>query len=103
MGQVTVDWKDIDFKNKAAFKATKDGKTVNCIAAKGIVLVGAGHKKDHVDAVNNEFGDMKCSGTIQVDKGGILDKGELIVTGAKERHEFENTLRRITKKKIIFK
>jgi hypothetical protein len=100
-----IDWGLVDNTNRANLKATRPGQKVNYIAAKDLVLVGNGHKKEHIDIVNHEeMAGMKCTGTIQVHKGDILglDKGELIVTHARNRAEFQGCLRRITKKKITW-
>lgn len=73
--------KEIVAKNKSNVKATADGGTVSYVAFKGIVLIGKGHKKEYVDAVTAAPG--PSSGEITVDKGSILDKGVLTVTGCK--------------------
>lgn len=94
--------KEIETKNKGNIKATADGGTVKYLAFSGIVLIGPGHKKEYVDAVKAAPG--PSNGEITVDKGSILDKGELTVTGCKGgRSEFQTTLKKFTKKKVIFK
>jgi hypothetical protein len=101
MATININWSTVDNKNRDNIKATKDGAAVKFIAMKGLVLVGAGHNKEYVDFVNSDdAAGLRCEGSIVVDKGSILDKGELTVKGAKNRHEFETTLKRITKKKI---
>jgi hypothetical protein len=94
--------KQIETKNKANIKATRDGGTVDYIAFSGIVLIGKDHKAEYVEAVRSAPG--PSSGTITVDKGSILDRGELTITGCKAgRSEFQTTLKRFTKKKLVFK
>jgi hypothetical protein len=94
--------KEIESKNKANLKATADGGKVKYISFKGIVLIGNGHKKEYVDGVEEAPGPN--SGQITVDKGSILDSGELTITGCKAgRSEFQAALKRFTKKKLIFK
>jgi hypothetical protein len=100
MAEVHVDLGHVDSTNRANLKATRDGQTVDYIAAKSLVLIGNGHKREHIDAVNKDLVSFKCSGRITVDKGSMLDAGELIVTGSRNRSEFDTGLRRITKKKI---
>jgi hypothetical protein len=102
VGKVRVDFGHVDTTNRANLDKTQNKKTVNYIAAKQLVLVGPGHKQEHIDAVNKDLVAFKCSGKIQVNKGDILgiDKGELIVSGARNQSEFDSCLRRITKKKI---
>lgn len=103
MATININWSAVDNKNRDNIKATKDGAAVKYIAMKGLVLVGAGHNKEYVDFVNSDAAaGLRCEGSIVVDKGGILDKGELTVKGAKNRSEFETTLKRITKKKINY-
>ena len=103
MATININWSAVDNKNRANIKATKDGAAVKYIAMKGLVLVGAGHDKAYVDFVNSDAAAMlRCEGTIVVDKGSILDKGELKVKGAMSRSEFETTLKRITKKRITY-
>jgi hypothetical protein len=94
--------KDIENKNKANLKATPDGGNVKYLSFSGIVLIGNGHKKEYVDAVKKAPGPN--NGQITVDKGSILDRGELTITGCNAgRSEFQTALKRFTKKKLIFK
>jgi len=94
--------KEIENKNKANLKATPDGGKVDYVSFSGIVLIGKGHKKDYVDAVKKAPGPNK--GQITVDKGSVLDKGELTITGCRAgRAEFQAALKKFTKKKLIFR
>ncbi len=86
--------------NKSNVKATKDGATVDYIALKQIVLIGNGHDNRLVDAIKKV---KHCKGKITVDKGSILDKGELKVTGvSSNRREFEDAIKLFSKKKVTY-
>ena len=69
--------------------------------SRNIVLIGSGHDNALVTAIKKV---KHSAGKITVDKGSILDKGELLVTGIKgNRAEFESAIKLFSKKKVIFK
>ena len=88
---IEVDFDVVAAKNKTNVKATKDGAMVDYIALKNIVLIGSGHDNALVTAIKKV---KHSAGKITVDKGSILDKGELLVTGIKgNRAEFESAIK----------
>ena len=98
---IEIDLAKVTEKNKTNVKATKDGGSVDYIAIKGIVLIGSGHDSAVVTAIKKV---NHNAGKITVDKGSILDKGELTVTGCKGgRAEFEGAIKLFSKKKVIYK
>lgn len=94
------DVKHADATNIKNLKATQDGGSVAYKHCKQYILIGAGHKKENVDIIDKG---NPGKGVIVVDKGSILDKGELTVTGAVNKLEFKEGIARISKKKVTFK
>jgi hypothetical protein len=101
VGEPRVDTGHLDNTNRANLKKTRGKNTVKYIAVRGLVLVGDGHKKEHIDMVNKARKDLQSTGTIRFNRP-ILGAGDLIATGVKDKSEFESYLRRLTEKKIKF-
>jgi hypothetical protein len=95
-----VDWNAVDDRNRQNVKNTPDGGQVGVLAARKLVLIGPGHPQELLDAARDN---NACEGTITVDKGGMLDRGELHVTGIDHNlAEFEQAIARFSKKKVIY-
>jgi len=97
---VDVDMNAITNRNKSNVKATRDGGTVQYVAIRSLVLIGGGHDANLVTAMRANG----CSaGNITVDKGSMLDKGELKVTGCSaNRSEFDSAIKLFSKKKVLY-
>ena len=98
---VSFDAAKVAARNKENIKKTKDGGSVDFISIMRVVLIGSGHDAALVTAVKKA---KHNAGKIVVDKGSLLDKGELIVTGCSGgRHEFESAIKLFSKKKVVYK
>ena len=100
---VKLDLDAIDKKSAENLKKTPDGGEIIHMAARSLVLIGLGHSKDAVDVAEDAHA---YKGKIKITKGNWTgaDPGTLEVTGmVANRSEFETTLKRYTKKKIIYK
>ena len=91
----------IESINKRNLDQTPNHGQVDYIAAKGLVLIGDGHDPANIQQVEEAF-DVMCRGTITVTKGKLTDPGELLVSGAKNRFEFETALAQISKKRVRY-
>jgi hypothetical protein len=95
-----VDWNAVTETNRQNVKNTPDGGQVPVIASRKLVLIGPGHPNEYVEAARERGA---CEGMITVDKGGILDRGELHVTGVNHNlAEFEQEIARFSKKTVIY-
>ena len=90
---------DIDPINQRNLKALDNGGTTTYMQKAKVVAIGAGHKKELVDDLKNGG----ASGKITITKGSLTDPGSLEVTGCRNRREFEDSIQRISKKKVVFK
>lgn len=67
---------------------------------KGFALLGDGHSKENVDVMVKN---RAVTGTIEVLREALVGKGELKVTGVKgDRLQFDDAMRRISKKKVFY-
>ena len=94
-------YKASDFEpiNQHNLKALENGGTTTYWQKAKVFAIGAGHKPDLMT-------DLKAGGThgtIKITKGGLKDPGTLEVTGCRDRRQFEDGIKRISKKKVIFK
>jgi hypothetical protein len=101
--EITIDISAVDRQNESNLKKTADGSEVAFSAARSLVLIGGGHKPEVVAAAK----DANCYvGKIKVTKGVWTgsNPGTLEVTGlSANRAEFEASIKRISKKKVLYK
>ena len=90
--------KDFDPINQRNLKALDNGGTTHYIQKQRAVLIGDGHKAQLVEETKGA-----SAGQIKITKGTLVDPGKLEVTGCRDRNEFENAIKRISKKKVVFK
>lgn len=90
---------DIDPINQRNLKALENGGTIEFWQKAKVVAIGAGHKAEVMTAV--KVGGSK--GTITITKGSLTDPGTLEVHGHVDRLEFTDALKRISKKKVVYK
>jgi hypothetical protein len=90
---------DFDPVNQRNLKALDNGGTVEYWQKAQVFAIGAGHKAD----LMTDLKDGGAKGVITVTKGKLTDPGTLVVTGCRNRREFEDGIKRISKKKVIFK
>ena len=92
-----------DKVNQKALKALKEGKSVDFIAARSLVLIGDDHDKETVDFAK-ENGADRYAGTITIKKGSVTKgAGTLTCSGLKaNRAEFEGAIARISKKDVVW-
>jgi hypothetical protein len=94
------DWDAIDRRNQQNVKNTPDGGQVPVLACMELVLIGPGHPDEYVEAAREG---NAYEGMITVDKGGMLDRGELHVTGINSnRAQFQDAIAQFSKKKVIY-
>lgn len=91
---------DFDPINKKNLKALDNGGTIEYWQKGGVFAIGGGHK-------SNLMADLKSpggyKGKITITKGTMTDPGTLEVTNCHDRHQFESGIKRISKKKVVFK
>ncbi|MDE3164544.1 MAG: hypothetical protein KGN36_01975, partial [Acidobacteriota bacterium] len=90
---------DIDPVNQRNLKALDNGGTATYWQKSKVVAIGAGHRKDLMD----DLQDGGATGKVSITKGGLTGPGSLEVTGCRNRREFEDSIKRISKKKVVFK
>src|SRR5262249_49807674 len=94
----TVVFGDFDPVNQRNLKALENGGTVDVWQWGKVVAMGAGHKPDVM-----EFAHAGSKATIKITKGVGLDPGTLEVHGPIAQGEFKDAMKRISKKKVVFK
>ncbi|MBS1854783.1 MAG: hypothetical protein JST11_05425 [Acidobacteria bacterium] len=90
---------DIDPVNQRNLKALDNGGTTTYWQKAKVVAIGAGHKPN----LMADLQDGGATGKITITKGKLADPGSLVVTGCRNRREFEDSIKRISKKKVEFK
>jgi hypothetical protein len=90
---------DVDPKNRENMKRLENGGTTEYWQAAGVVAIGPNHKPEVMKALKTQG----TSGKLTITKGLLLDPGKVEVTNCHDRHEFEQTIKRISKKKVVFK
>jgi hypothetical protein len=91
---------DIDPVNQRNLKALENGGTVEFWEKGAVFAIGAGHKPELVDDLHKNGG---TKGTIKITKGSLTNPGTLEVTGCHSRMQFQDAMKRISKKKVVFK
>jgi hypothetical protein len=91
---------DFDPINQRNLKALDNGGTTEFWIKGKVCAIGNGHKPDLM-------ADLKKGGakaTLVITKGTMTNPGQLEVKGLSgQRSEFEDTIKRISKKKVVFK
>ena len=90
---------DFDPINQKNLKALDNGGTVEYWQKAQVFAIGAGHKAE----LMSDLKDGGAKGVIKITKGTLTDPGKLEVTGCRNRREFEDGIKRISKKKVVFK
>ncbi len=90
---------DVDPINQRNLKAKENGGTLEYWQASAVVAIGSGHKPEVMKALQEQG----HKGTVKITKGFLMDPGKLEVTNCNDRRQFEDTIKRISKKKCIFK
>lgn len=90
---------DIDPINQRNLKALDNGGTIEYWQKAQVVTIGAGHKSDLMADLKN--GGAK--GTIAITKGSMTGPGSLEVKGCRNQAEFRDSIKRISKKNVVFK
>lgn len=92
--------KALDKKNQSNLKRVKSGNSIDYIQAASVVLIGSGHDAVITKEVNKKS--LATKGKIKVGRE-LLGKGNVEITGCRDRREMEDTIARISKKKVVFK
>jgi hypothetical protein len=95
---MNVNTADIDPVNQKNLKALENGGTIKFVQKGAVILIGDHHKKEIVEELKNEK-----KGTIVITKGSGKDPGLIEVTNCPGRAEMEQTIKRISKKKVVYK
>jgi len=90
---------DIDPINQRNLKAMENGGNIEFWQNGKVIAIGAGHKPEVMAAV--KLGGSK--GTITITKGSLTSAGTLEVQGHVDRLQFTDAMKRISKKKVIYK
>jgi hypothetical protein len=90
---------DIDPINQRNLKALENGGNIEFWQKAKVVAIGSGHKPEVMAAV--KLGGAR--GTITITKGSLTNPGTLEVHGHVDRLEFSDAMKRISKKKVIYK
>jgi len=91
---------DIDPINQRNLKAKEDGGVLPFAQLSAVVAIGPGHKAEVMAAVQGPGG---YKGTVMITKGKGTDPGQLEVKGSHDQAQFRNTIKRISKKVVVFK
>ncbi len=94
----TVVFGDFDPVNQRNLKALENGGTVEVWQWGKVVAIGSGHKPDVM-----EFARAGKRASITITKGTLTDPGTLEVHGQIAQGEFTDAMKRISKKKVVFK
>jgi len=95
-----------DKKNQENLKKVKSGKTIKykfvpLKGHRGFALLGDGHSQENLDVMVPK--NKPITGEIEVLREPLVGKGELKVTGlTSEKAEFDDAMKRITKKKVFY-
>ena len=89
---------DFDPTNQRNLKALDNGGTIEYWQYGKVVAIGNGHKEQVMQVAR---GGVK--GSIKITKGKLADPGTLEVHGPSDRLEFQDAMKRISKKKVVFK
>jgi len=89
---------DFDPVNQRNLKALENGGNVEFWQSNKVIAIGNGHKPEVM-----EFAHSGNKGTIKITKGAGLDPGTLEVHGPIAQGEFKEAMKRISKKKVVFK
>jgi hypothetical protein len=96
----TFNISDFDPINQRNLKALDNGGTIEYWQKGKVFAIGAGHKPDLMTALKGPGG---TKGSIKITKGSGTNPGMLEVTHCPGRREFEDGIKRISKKKVVFK
>jgi hypothetical protein len=104
MTQPAPNFKAIETKNQTNLKAVKSGSKIrymfSMLGNKPLLLIGAGHDPKTVKSISDA---QHHEGEIEVLREKIVGKGELKVTGCKNRRsEFDGAIAQISKKKVLY-
>lgn len=90
---------DIDPISQRNLKKLENGGTTDYWQKAKVVAIGPGHKPEIIA----ELEDGGVKGKVTITKGTLTNPGQLEVTGCRNRREFQDTIERFSKKKVVFK
>jgi hypothetical protein len=90
---------DIDPVNQRNLKALDNGGNIEYWQKNQVVAIGPGHKPD----LMADLKDGGAKGNIKIIKGVLTDPGKLEVTGCRNQMQFRDSIKRISKKSVVFK